>query len=332
MVDGNSAAILTTDQVRAMAGKGFWRPYKQNPVLECGVPGEFDHAALGTPCVIKVDGLYHMYYETWQDPARPRVVVKKSRFGGRISYDRPRGDYTTLHIGHAISRDGVRWIKDPENPVIARGAEGEWDSVGTWDPFVIFEAGIFKMWYGAGVQATCDWAYAESKDGTHFAKKGRISNLGRVEDCHVVHDQASGKYRMYFWNRAFEPMGLFVAESDDEMHFDFAGARPIQIGDEHYPGRYKFTHVLQESGKWYMFYANFSRPHAWNAVTRLAVSEDGYHWKSVNRNLLIGHDADVIRADDDLYLVYYGPLGYFDARDCDIRLAVFQGSLDDLAR
>jgi len=28
--------------------------------------------------------------------------------------------------------------------------------------------------------------------------------------------------------------------------------------------------------------------------------------------------------------MYYGPLGYFDAMDCDIRLAVLQGSLEDL--
>jgi hypothetical protein len=137
---------------------------------------------------------------------------------------------------------------------------------------------------------------------------------------------------MYYWNREYEPMGLFVAESDDEMHFDFAGARPIQIEGEQYPGRYKFTHVIQENGRWYMFYANFTRPHAWDAVTRLATSRDGYHWKSVNRNLLIGHDAEVIKAADGVYLMYYGPLGYFDAMDCDIRLAIFQGSLNDLAR
>jgi hypothetical protein len=330
MLDGTLPGILTAQQVRELAGDGFWRPYKRNPVVDCGRPGEFDHAALGTPAVIKVGDFYHMYYETWQDPGEPHAEVKPGRFGGRISYDRPRGDYTTLHIGHAISRDGIRWVKDPENPVLPRGPKGQWDHDGTWDPFVIFEDGIFKMWYGAGVKRTCDWAYAESTDGTHFEKKGRISDLGRVEDCHVVHDQASGKYLMYYWDRDHEPMGLFVATSEDEMQFDFSGAKPIQIEGEQYPGRYKFTHIIQEDGRWYMFYANFTRPHAWDAVTRLAISEDGYHWKSVNRNLLIGHDAEVIRADDDLFLMYYGPLGYFDAQDCDIRLAIFRGSLDDL--
>ena len=221
-------------------------------------------------------------------------------------------------------------MKDPGNPVIPRGKQGDWDHVGTWDPFVIHEDGIFKMWYGAGVKQTCDWAYAESRDGTHFQKKGRISFLGHVADDHVVHDQASGKYLIYYWDREHEPNGLFVAASDDETHFDFDNARLIWIEDEQYPGRYKFSHVIQENGKWYMFYAKCTRPHAWDAVTSLAVSRDGYHWRSVNRNLLAGHDAEVIKAADRLYLMYYGPHGYFDAQDCDIRVAIFGGELDDL--
>jgi predicted GH43/DUF377 family glycosyl hydrolase len=337
MLDGTLASIMSIDQVRILAGKGFWQPYERNPVLECGDPGEFDHAALGTPSVIKVGDVYHIYYETWQDPGDPHAAVKRNKFGGRISYDRPRGDYTTLHIGHAISRDGVRWVKDPENPVIGRGPKGDWDHVGTWDPFVIFEDGIFKMWYGAGVGPTCDWAYAVSNDGTHFEKKGRISDLGHVADQHVVHDRAIGKYLMYYWDRALEPNGgLVVATSDDEIHFDFKNAQPIVIENEVYldpkNSRFKFTHVIQENDRWYMFYAKCTRPHAWDAVTSLAISDDGFHWKAVNRNLLLGHDAEVAKASDDLYLMFYGPLGYFDAMDCDIRLAIFQGRLDDLVR
>ena len=335
MLDGTFSGILTTDQVRKLAGQGFWQPYKGNPVVACGAEGEFDHAALGTPSVVKVGNIYHLYYETWEKPGAALAVKGKFNFGGRITYDRPTGDYMTLHLGHAISRDGVRWIKDPQNPVIARGKEDEWDHVGTWDPFVIFEDGLFKMWYGAGVAATCDWAYAESKDGTHFEKQGRISHLGHVADGHVVHDRSRGKYLMYYWDRALEPKGgLVVAESDDETHFDFKNARSIVIEDEIYldpkSSRFKFTHVIQENGRWYMFYAKCTRPGAWDAITSLAISNDGFHWKAVNRNLLPGHDAEVIKATDGLYLMYYGPLGYFDAMDCDIRLAVFAGKLDDL--
>ena len=29
----------------------------------------------------------------------------------------------------------------------------------------------------------CDWGYAVSRDGSHFEKKGKIGNLGHVEDA-----------------------------------------------------------------------------------------------------------------------------------------------------
>ena len=61
-----------------------------------------------------------MYYETWEKDAAPddhsHDAAKKFMFGGKVSYGRARGDYTPLHIGHAISRGGIHWEKDPGNP------------------------------------------------------------------------------------------------------------------------------------------------------------------------------------------------------------------------
>ena len=44
----------------------------------------------------------------------------------------------------------INWTKDPANPVLPQGEEGEWDETGVWDPYVIYEDGLFKMWYGGG--------------------------------------------------------------------------------------------------------------------------------------------------------------------------------------
>ena len=38
----------------------------------------------------------------------------------------------------------------------------------------------------------------------------------------------------------------------------------------------------------------------------------------------------VLKVADGLYFLYYGPAGYFDQKDCDIRLAVYQGKLSAL--
>ena len=128
------------------------------------------------------------------------------------------------------------------------------------------------------------WAYAVSKDGTHFEKKGLIGigNLTGVEDCHVVHDPDSGLYYMYYWYG------------------------------------------------WHMFYANFVQPHCPNSYTRYATSKDGIHWQARNKRIIKGHDAEVLRVADDLYLMFYSPQNHFDRKDCDVRVAIYNGRLPDL--
>ncbi len=309
-------SALSTDAVRALGGKTGWNVYAGNPVLDVGEEGEWDAGALGSMTVLKVDGLYHMYYEAW---------------GVRTEKTWDADEYASLQIGHAVSLDGVHWTKDDANPVIPRGVQGEWDRTGTWDPYVIYEDGTYKMWYGGGGGGKpCDWAYAESEDGRHFTKKGRISRIGHVEDCHVVHDRAAGKYYMYYWDRRHEPDALFRAESRNEMDFDFDNAQLIKIAGDDEGEMYKFTHVIREGDDWYMFYGDFLRPHCPDSWVRLATSSDGLHWTSRNRRLVKGHDGEVLKVADDLYLMYYGPRNHFDAKGCDIRLAIYCGTLDEL--
>jgi hypothetical protein len=304
------------ETVRDLAGTQGFKVYEGNPILSPGDEGTWDAGAIGSMTVLMVDGIYHMYYEAWG------VMHEKVQ----------DEDYNSLQIGHAISLDGIHWIKDPANPVIPKGTGDEWDALGTWDPYVIYENGVFKMWYGGGVEPHCDWAYAESTDGRHFVKRGRISQLHHVEDDHVVHDADTGRYYMYYWDRAHEPHGLHRAESPNETDFDFAGAVPLRIEGHDPDEMYKFTHVVRENGDWYMLYADFERPNCPHSITRLAESTDGVHWKNINGRLFEGQDADVLRVGDSLYLAYYGPQGYFDQKNGDVRLAVYQGTLRELGK
>jgi hypothetical protein len=304
---------LSIEQVRDLGGKDHWQPYTENPVLRPGGKGEWDAGALGSMTVLKVGDVFHLYYEAW---------------GVR---DNSATDYNSLQIGHATSRDGVHWTRDPANPVLPKGAGDAFDRDGTWDPFVLHEDGLFKMWYGGGMDSHCDWGYAVSKDGVHFEKKGQISRLGNVEDDHVVHDKTADRYYMYYWDRAHEPMGLFRAESKNEMDFDFEHAESVRIAGLKYPAMYKFTHVFQEDNRWYMYFAEFVRPGCKDCWTGYATSPDGLHWKAQNRRLLKGQDGELLKLADGLCLMYYGPDGFFDQKDCDIRLAVYKGRFDALA-
>jgi hypothetical protein len=308
---GEGGRELSSSRTREPTGTHGWAVYPSNPVLRPGAPGTWDAGALGSMSVLKVGELFHMYYEAWSIRGHSRM------------------DYKTLQIGHATSRDGLHWTKAPANPVLPRGTSGAWDCDGTWDPFVLYEDGVFKMWYGGGMETHCDWGYAISTDGVRFVKQGQISHLGNVEDDHVVHDSTTGRYFMYYRDRKYAPpKGVFRASSTNETNFDFAHAEPIRIQGLPDSWMYKFTHVIGEQGKWCMFYGDEDRS---DCYTGLATSTDGLHWTLRNSRLILGDDAEVIRAKDDLWLMFYGPNGFFDEAGCDIRVAIYNGKLEDLA-
>ena len=185
------------------------------------------------------------------------------------------------------------------------------------------------MWFG-GNNPDCNWGYAVSKDGSNFEKIGKISDLGEVEDIHVVHNADDGLYYLYYWDRDYEPMGLFCATSENETDFDFDNAVNITIENDYKEMMYKFTHVIKEGKRWYMFYADFVRPHCDNSKTRLAISADGINWKSFNKDLFSGHDAEILPLSETLLFAYYGPNRYFDRMECDIRVRIFTGDFFDM--
>jgi predicted GH43/DUF377 family glycosyl hydrolase len=291
------------DAWKRLAGEGEWKDYGGNPIIEPGKAGEWDSWAVMS---VKVGDTFHLYYE-----------------GGLTGC----GD---LQIGHATSTDGLHWVKDPANPVLRPGRQGEWDEGATWDPFVIYEDGLFKMWYGGEKKNHRDFqcGYAVSRDGAHFEKEGKISNFpgGEMADMHVVRDKKGGRCYMYYWDRRFkEAERLRLAVSPNETDFDFDNAAALRIEGERSGHRY--THVFGEGDTWYMYYGFDGGPHR----SGYAMSRDLLHWKAQNTQLAETEDAEILKVGDELYFMFYCPAGFQDVADCDIRLAILNGSLDDLA-
>lgn len=295
-------------EVRKLAGKDRWEKYADNPVLKLGENGDWDSWSLATMNVLKVGDTCHMYYEA----------------GG--------SGLTDYQIGHAISTDGINWVKDPVNPVIPFGEQGEWDDKETWDPFVIYEDGIFKMWYGGTtlINGKRDFqiGYTTSTDGTNFTKREQISHYagGNMGDMHVVHDETSGKYYMYYLDRNFKPSRLLRAESPNEIDFNFDDAVQIEVEGEE--TGYRCPHVFTEGGVWYMYYGYKFKNRA-----GYATSGDGLHWTAQNTAVIDGHDPEILKLADSLYLLFYCPTEFNMGHEpgSDIRVAIFEGSLNQLA-
>lgn len=293
------------DEWKRLAGKDNWKEYPKNPIIKPGEDGEWDDWAVMSMTVVKVGDTFHLYYE-----------------GGASGC----GD---LQIGHATSNDALQWAKNPANPVLRPGKPGEWDDGATWDPFVLYEDGVFKMWYGGERAGHRDFqcGYAISKDGTHFRKKGKISNfpVGDIGDMHVFHDTKASRYYMYYWDRRFKKAdSLQLAQSPNETGFDFDNAVRISIEGER-PG-HRYSHVFKVDDTWYMYYGFERKPRM-----GYATSSDGLRWKARNTKLMGTEDAEILQVDKDLYFMFYCPEGFQDEAGCDIRLAILNGDLDDLA-
>ena len=130
-------------------GQTEWVEDPANPVILAADPGAWDGGDRYPLAVIVVDGIYHLYFNG-QEAGSPFLE----------SYD----------IGHATSSDGVNWEMDPANPVLTRGAEGEWDDTSNWGSAVIHDESGFRMWYSGGNVDHFRAGYATSVDGSVWTK------------------------------------------------------------------------------------------------------------------------------------------------------------------
>lgn len=172
-----------------------WERYANNPVLDIGEPGAWDDNVVTGPVVVRAGNKFHLWY-----------------WGISVS-----GNVGSA-VGHAISPDGIHWVKDPENPVIVPGGPDEWDYTWTATGGVLYDAPYFRMWYSAVGNLDLSDAgigLAISRDGTHWKK-------------HPANPLMLGSGPPA-WDNTFvyNPM---IIKDDHIYHMWFHGAWPFQIG------------------------------------------------------------------------------------------------------
>jgi hypothetical protein len=185
-----------------------WTKYPENPVIGRGATGQWDDGGVSTGPLIREGDTYHMFFlgygadgknryghatstdlKTWDrgtnyvfgpGSAGEWDAVDILYFTVRRIGDLYHGWYigrnaaSIAQVGHATSVDGDTWTKDPANPVIGRGATGQWDDAGIWtlvilermwnDDFLIAYSGSDMAFttYGIGL--------ATSPDGVNWTK------------------------------------------------------------------------------------------------------------------------------------------------------------------
>lgn len=141
-----------------------WTKHAGNPVLDLGANGTFDDAHVQPSSALKVGSVYHLYYNAH--------------------------DGATYRIGHATSSDGIVWTRDPANPVLGEGNEGPFVSTYVMTPSVLYEDGMFRMWYAAydgNGSKRYHIGYATSPEGSVFTRQGIAISPGGLGEIDMVH-------------------------------------------------------------------------------------------------------------------------------------------------
>lgn len=167
-------------------------------VLDLGNPGDRDDKSVESPTVVKIgDNSYVMWYR-----------------------GQTYGDKTGV-IMRATSTDGLVWTKT--GVVMSPAEDYEGDKI---DPMtVIYENGVYKMWYGAEGYGGCA-CYATSSDGINWDRyegnpvlrktSGAWDNEGAGGQHTVI--KAGSKYLMYYKGFGSQAPGWTfygMAESSD---------------------------------------------------------------------------------------------------------------------
>jgi predicted GH43/DUF377 family glycosyl hydrolase len=284
-------------------------PVEDNPVLSPGNDGEWDAVSVRFPNVLFHDGLFHLFYGTFQDFTSP------------------------VAIGYATSEDGVAWTKYEENPIFEADGSG-FDAFGVTTPVVtVEEDGTWVLFYNGipasgGVFGTgIGRATAESPTGPWTREDAPILEVGAAGEWDarfvfpssvVLSDEGyalfySAGFRV---GRADSEDGLtWTKYNDADTSKPFAESDPVlALGEEEsWDSAVAWTGSVQRSEDgWEMFYTGAPNLDGGPRINvGYAHSEDGYSWTKYADNPVIDLEDDqaffpsFLIAPDSTYFVYY---------------------------
>lgn len=239
----------------------------------------------------------------------------------------------TSPVGSATAGDSVRitsysgmngqqnWTK--MGVVLDLGSPGNLDSWEVNTPSVLFDSGLFKMWY-AGTDGTFPdtWIhYATSSDGVDWVRHGVVLDFGPPGENENVHMPAVIKdgslFRMWYAGYDGSHYRIFQATSPDGFVWTRYGLA-MDLGPAgSYDSMYLlYPFVLLEGSTYKMWYTGYD-----GSRTRLllATSTDGFTWSKQGLALDIGPPssqdsfgvsrATILKEGDGYHMWYTGVSG-----------------------
>lgn len=302
--------------IGAAAGAAFggtkesgWIKSPKNPMLSLGQGDAFDSQNIMSPSIMKADGRYFLFYA-----------------GGPLG-PRNGGQLVKYQIGLALSPDGENWKKTGK-PLLPLG---ERDDFHVTPALLHAPSGDLRKQNGQWQMVYCgnradDVEHATSPDGLTWTKSSRNPIYRAAYAPNLV--AVDGQIRMYYIHKPSPkggpkvPWEVHLATGKDLYSLRAHAANPmLKISQPWETGALFYPYVIQENGKWVMFYASY-----WNkprgvkgtlyTAIGTAVSDDGIRWtKNPANPILTPIDGSTYESvynssqsviwDGDHYKMYY---------------------------
>lgn len=173
-----------------------------------------------------------------------------------------------------------RWQARPD-PVITRGAQGEWDAVDVLNPSVIQRGGTYYNFFSGYDGKAWHTGLAISVDGLTWRKEGKI--LSMAANGSVI---AGGSEILYYY-QAGDPVQIELTRQIEGKKWHSHGAPVLTVGpygswDERGVAD---PYVIRAGADLYMFYLGMDRARR----QRLGVAEstDGVNWYKLRSNPIL---------------------------------------------
>ncbi|MGO9920929.1 MAG: glycosylase [Isosphaeraceae bacterium] len=245
--------------------------------------------------------------DTWDRKIRERGYILVDREGiYHLWYTGYAGDHPpTMSLGHATSRDGIHWERDPGNPIFT----ASWVE----DMCVVPRDGTYYMF----AEGKNDIAHLlTSTDGRKWTDLGSL-DIRRTDGTRIdpgPYGTPTAWFEKETWYLFYErgDRGIWLATSKDLKVWTNVKDDPvIAMGPEPYDQTaVAVNQVAKRDGFYYAFYhANAHKP--WKDwTTCVARSRDLVHWEKYPGNPIIQHNcssAILVRTpkgEDRLYTMH----------------------------
>lgn len=158
----------------------------------------------------------------WEDNINRSCVLQMPDGKYKIWYTGQARGYS--FIGCAESSDGLHFKRTFSEPVLI--AERPWENTSVMNPCILYENGIYRMWYSAGETIEPNViAYAESSDGFSWnksrinpifvEKQENIYEQNRIGGCQVIHTDDMGYLMFYIGYEDIDTARICCARSDN---------------------------------------------------------------------------------------------------------------------